>query len=378
MSSTPKLRELCQEISNDCLGCNRCLAECPFLQQIDEDIVSMVRRGPSVEEAYACSLCGLCEAVCPSSLSLRRVFNETRNQAVERNYISIQDYRYMFPDRELNVMKAYRQFYGIEYNDLNPDQASSAAFFPGCTMLTYSPQLTRALFFHLQKTYGRLSLISECCGLPLLQLGLQNRGNDYLRSVKDKLKSWQVKSLVVACPNCYYQLRPFLKDTDIQLVTIFEALKNSDILNTPLDELQKCEITIHDSCPDRFYGIFARQARQALLRKGYSLVEMEHHHDLSICCGSGGQVSHSRPDLAEGLVRCRLDEAERSGASVLAGYCLACVLNFARIPNEKGMKIQHVLDLLLELEADYSEVKTNAQKIFEGPEGEERLKRIMA
>jgi Fe-S oxidoreductase len=105
---------------------------------------------------------------------------------------------------------------------------------------------------------------------------------------------------------------------------------------------------------------------------------MEHNHDLTICCGSGGQVSHSRPDLAEKLVRCRLDEAEESGALVLTGYCLGCVLNFARIPNEKKMKIQHVLDLLFGLEADYSEVKANAKKMFAGPEGEGILKRIMA
>lgn len=384
MDSTLRLRELCREVSSDCLLCNNCVRECLFLRQTGEDIAGIARRGPSVEEAYACSLCGLCEAVCPAHLSLRRMFGETRNQAVEKDYISIADYRYMFPDRKMNMMKAYREFRGIHYDDLTAGREGSVGFFPGCTMLTYSPELTRTLFCSLKKVYGELTLLQDCCGLPLYQLGLQKRGDDYLRSIKAKLRAWQVKSIVIACPNCYYQLRPILQDTEnklqdskIEVLTIFEALKNTEVFNRCRKENQGYKVTVHDSCPDRFYGIFARQARAALLAQGCRLVEMEHHHERTVCCGSGGQVSHSRADLAEEMVKCRLEEAQQTGATVLAGYCLGCVLNFARIPNAKKMKIRHVCDLLLGLEADYCQVKAKAKKIFNGPAGEELWEKIM-
>lgn len=69
MSSSEKLNNACQEILNDCLNCGQCISECPMLQQIGEDLLSIATRQPTVEEAYACSLCGLCEAVCPALLS---------------------------------------------------------------------------------------------------------------------------------------------------------------------------------------------------------------------------------------------------------------------------------------------------------------------
>lgn len=376
MSSANKLRQACQKIIDNCIGCSHCVAECQLLQRINEDPISIARREPSVEEAYACTLCMLCETVCPASLSPKKMFAETRVKAVDSNYIDINDYRYMFPDRKINVMSLYRELNGIAYDDLGADQQAPVAFFPGCTMLTYDPELIRSLFVHLNKEYRELTLITDCCGLPLYQLGLQGRGDDYVRGVKDKLMNLKVKSLIIACPNCYYQLRPVLEGTGVNLLTIYEALNLSKLFNNTSKNNGKQRVTVHDSCPDRCDGIFASQVRGALAQKGFDLVEMQHNRKLTVCCGSGGQISHFQPDLAAELVEYRLNEAKNSGAQVLAAYCLACVLNFAKKPGQ--IKTQHVLNLLLEVEQDFAGLKTKAKMMFAGPEGEERWARIMA
>lgn len=64
------------EIIDDCTGCNLCVSECPLLQRIG-DPLSLAQRGVTVTEAYSCSLCGLCDAVCPESLRVKDIFANT-------------------------------------------------------------------------------------------------------------------------------------------------------------------------------------------------------------------------------------------------------------------------------------------------------------
>jgi fumarate reductase (CoM/CoB) subunit B len=364
-----------KDISEKCSGCGRCIADCSLLREIGEDIISLALRGPRVEEAYSCSLCGLCAEVCPENLNPSELFKEARKQAVDLGLIDTNDFNYLLPDRPYNVLAAYREAFAVTYEGLKLDTESTEAFFPGCTLLTYSPLLTKGLYCELKKLYPEITVISDCCGLPLYQLGLEQRGADYVRNLLRKLDRLQVRQLVIACPNCYYQLQPLLATKQIQALTIYQALADSS-WKPPIKPEEAEVVTIHDSCPDRHRGIFASQAREALERKGFRIVEMEHHKEQTMCCGSGGQISHTRPDLAEELIKCRLAEANACGASILAGYCLGCVLNLARIPNNTQLKIRHVLNLLTGLDEDYSQVKAQAKKLLDGPEGEKLWQKV--
>lgn len=382
------VHEACQEITQNCIGCMQCVNACEFLQGIGEDPVVIAERGPSVEEAYSCSLCGLCEAVCPVSLSMKNMFYEKRTAAVDNREIDLSDYRYLLPDRKTTPLTLYRDLNDIHYDDLLPDGETPVMFFPGCTMLTYSPELVRALSVEINIKYNKMAISTACCGLPLYQLGLPERGDAYIAKVKAEFAAHKVRTLITSCPNCYYQWREILKDTDMTLLTIFEGLTDTRVFeNNGSDsdmaivngcsDAAKC-ITVHDSCPDRTDGIFAGQARAALRSKGYILLEMEHSRNMTHCCGSGGHVSHFfRPYLAENLKTARVAEAQNTGAQVLAGYCLSCVLNFAKVSGISGLKVQHVLNLVLGLDQDFSEVKNKSQKIFDGPEGETYWNRVM-
>lgn len=358
----------CEKIKENCTACGQCTASCLLLQEIGEALPDIAGRGPTVEEAFACTLCELCTAVCPEDLSPAGMFAARRIEAVAQGDFPIYDYRYLYPDREFNVCKLYREKYDIHYHDLPIDQEGAVAFFPGCTLLTYAPAITRAAFNHLQGSWPGITLLTDCCGKPLYQMGLKERGENYTDYIKSKLKGLGVKVLITACPNCFYQLRAGLAPAGLDVRTIYGSWGGGEA-GTAL-------ITIHDSCPDRHEGIFARQVREVLGQLGYHQVEMEHHGATTFCCGSGGQVSHFRPDLAAALIRSRLEEARRTGAGILVGYCLSCVLNFAR--SSTGLKVRHALDLLLGLDEDYTEIKERAKALFTGSEGEENWRRVMA
>lgn len=365
-----------------------------MLKTFGIDPLTLGQKGPALEVAYSCSLCGLCAAVCPVSLDLRKLFSAAREDAVETKTVDINEYRYLFPDRPINILSVYRELTGVHYDDLPVNQAGSAAFFPGCTMLTYNPELIKEIFGHLQSQYKDLSLITDCCGATLEQLGLKSRGESYVSTLREKLIDLGVKSLILACPHCYNELLPVLKESGIQPVTIYDALEDNAVISQPsggkkvrghtssissnyerLGGMSPLKVTVHDSCPDRSQGIFAGQVRKALTQKGFELVEMEHNRELTICCGSGGQVSHCNPELAGELLHIRLREAQDSGAQILAGYCQTCVLNFAK--ESSPVKILHSLNLLLDFDQDFVGVRAKAKKLFAGPEGERLWEKIM-
>jgi Fe-S oxidoreductase len=168
-------------------------------------------------------------------------------------------------------------------------------------------------------------------------------------------------------------LRPALEDMGIQMKTIYHALEDISLGNNKVQHSPK--VTIHDSCSDRFEGLFAEQVRNFLTAKGFEVIEMERNRRQTFCCGSGGQVTHFDPALADKLVMMRLEEAEKTGAEVLASYCVGCALNFARIPSP--LNIKHVFNLLLDIEQDFTGVKRKAKQLFSGPQGERHWAQIM-
>lgn len=369
--SADNLNRICRQIQEDCTGCRQCMAACPFLQETGCSPGEIARRRPSVLEAYSCTLCGLCEALCPLGLSPKAMFLAARQEAVRTGQIDINEYRYLFPDRKSTVMSYYRQFHGISYHHLPCDRVGPNALFPGCVLLTYAPPLIDGLYRHLQAKLGSLSLLTDCCGLPLAQLGLADRAHRFHVALRHKLTGLQVENLYIACPNCYYLLRQVLSATSIKLFTVYEGL---DPAHLPGGGGQV--VAIHDSCPDRHAGIFARQVRHALIAKDYIIEELPHHRRHRACCGSGGQVTHFRPDLAEELLTRHRQEFARHPAPTVAAYCLGCVLNFAKTSGEK--KVQHVLNLLLGVEQDYTGIKAKAAALFAGPAGEAAWQEIMS
>jgi Fe-S oxidoreductase len=282
--------------------------------------------------------------------------------AVEKGEVDPEEYSSLFPDRKGSVMQLYRSYYGIGYSDLEAEKGATSCFFPGCTLMTYSPVLTREVFMKLKNECGCQGLLTDCCGILLSQFGLEQSAAEASRNLVDKVESLGIKRIIVACPGCYYSLQEILGQKKVEILTIYEVL---DFQGAAGADAPLC--TVHDSCPDRFKGVFSKGVREALKKSGFSLVEMADSREETLCCGSGALVSHFRPERTEKLIELRLRAAEKSGAKVLLAYCLSCVLNYAARPSE--VKVRHVLNLLLGIDEDYTDVKTKVVKVFEEANG---------
>ena len=105
-------------------------------------------------------------------------------------------------------------------------------------------------------------------------------------------------------------------------------------------------ITYHDSCAGlRELGV--RDQPRHLLKSlcGVDVTEMQQS---DVCCGFGGTFCAKMPEISAKMVDDKLRNASASGASILTGGDLGCLLNIAGRAQREGIDIEvrHVAELL--------------------------------
>ncbi len=108
-------------------------------------------------------------------------------------------------------------------------------------------------------------------------------------------------------------------------------------------------ITYHDPCHlGRGLGSF-NGTRDLLKGLGSKWVEMEHHHQESLCCGAGGGIRGFYPKFSREIARKRVKEAEEVKADILLTDCLSCKHNLKQgVPFEGKMWVMTTPEYLLE------------------------------
>lgn len=139
---------------------------------------------------------------------------------------------------------------------------------------------------------------------------------------------WQPRAEALAAKA--YELTTFLSEVgDISIQTRFEAIA-----------------TYHDSCAGlRELGV-KRQPRSLLAGvEGLRLEEME---ESEVCCGFGGTFCVKYPKISERMVSDKTSDIRGTGADVVLGGDLGCLLNIAgRLKREDGgARVYHVAEVL--------------------------------
>lgn len=104
-------------------------------------------------------------------------------------------------------------------------------------------------------------------------------------------------------------------------------------------------VTYHDSCAGlRELGI-RQQPRQLLAGAGVDVAEMQ---ATEVCCGFGGTFCAKMPDISEKMVDDKLKNARATGAEVLLGGDLGCLMNIAGRASRVGdtIEVRHVTEVL--------------------------------
>ena len=201
-------------------------------------------------------------------------------------------------------------------------------------------------------------LAQTCCGQPAWNNGHPSAARRIARQVIDTFEPYEY--VVVPSGSCAGMLRVeyprLLEDDDDYGARAADLAARTWELTTFLSDVLGiestgasfgAEVTFHDACAGlRELGIRAQPRRLLQSLKGLALKEMT---DAENCCGFGGTFCVKFPEVSEVMVTDKVRAVGETGASVLTGCDLGCLLNIAGRLSREGKKVRvlHVAEVLL-------------------------------
>jgi len=318
------------KVTETCTECGLCRKECGFLEQYGTPKAIAERYDPETKEGqvmpFECSLCRLCNAVCPFGVNPSGMFLEMRREAVDRSAGSFAEHAGLLA-YERQGMSPRFTWYGLPKD-------CQTVFFPGCALPGTRPERTEQLYETLRRQDPNMGIVLDCCGKISHDLGREAFFQTRFDDLKGYLLAQGVREVLVACPNCHSIFEQY--GDGLQVRMIYEVLPKNALPQAAATG----EVILHDPCGTRFHEAAQADVRRLIRGTGISLKDMKHTGRKTLCCGSGGSVNALSPELADRWTE--LNSREALGHQI-ATYCCGCANRL-----NSSVPTLHALDLLFE------------------------------
>jgi Fe-S oxidoreductase len=95
-------------------------------------------------------------------------------------------------------------------------------------------------------------------------------------------------------------------------------------------------------------GVYDAPRRVLDTIRGLERTEMHRIREYSFCCGGGGGVPDSHPEVARTAAASRIEEALNVGAEAIVTACHYCAQNLERWDSGASMPVLDLIDLVYE------------------------------
>lgn len=199
-----------------------------------------------------------------------------------------------------------------------------------------------------------------CCGQPAYNSGDDESARRIARQVIEAFEG--LDFIVAPSGSCAGMLRehyPALLADDSQWAeraNLFAA-RCFELTSFLVDQMGMSEVaarftgtvTYHDACSG-LRELNVKQQPRSLLHsvEGLSLVEMD---DTDVCCGFGGTFCVKYPEISERMVSDKVSLVKQTGADVLLGGDMGCLLNISGRMSRLGLPVKayHVAEVLADM-----------------------------
>jgi L-lactate dehydrogenase complex protein LldE len=232
--------------------------------------------------------------------------------------------------------------------------------FPTCLVEAWRPSVATAAVQLLEQAGCRVEVAEEliCCGQPAYNSGDRDTARQIARKVIVACEG--VDYVVLPSGSCagmlHHHLPTLLADDPDWLVRAQSLAARTheltsflaDVLHyvpPPLTESRT--VTYHDSCSGlRELGV-RTQPRTLLAAVGATVIEETALADT--CCGFGGLFCVKYPGISARLVDDKCARFEATGAQMLVGGDLGCLLNLAGRLDRRGstLDVRHTAEVLV-------------------------------
>lgn len=327
-----------------CLQCEclECVKVCEFLSTFGAyprkyvrriynnlSIVMGQRHGNKLTNS--CSLCGLCEEVCPEDLNMGQVCRSARQIMNRQGKMPPSAHEFAIRDMDFCCSEE------CSFARHQPSMNSSAyMFFPGCRLGGASPKNVELTYKYLtERLNGGVGIMLSCCGAPADWAGKEDRFAENIASLNSHWVEMGRPILITACSSCHSILKKAMPKK--KLLSLWEIMDSCG-LPPVRDNLSGLTVCVHDPCASRNEPQTQRAVRNILLKLGVRIEELPLHGRFTECCGYGGLMCFANKDLSSRVIKNRIEISDNA----YLAYCAVCKDHFL----SQGKKTYHLLDMV--------------------------------
>jgi Fe-S oxidoreductase len=343
---------------------------------------------------YQCQMCGACDVackICRYDMEPLATLHELRARLVEEGqllpmHMFIIDNLKKEDTMIAGKVKADRGKWveGLNIKDLTKEKAE-VAFHAGCR-LSFDEELSKVakaavtLFKNVGVDIGIMGKEENCCGGRAYEIGYKGEFSKYATNNIEAWTNAGVKTVVTSCSDGYWAFKRLYPEMGCKIevlhtVELIERLIKGGRLKftkaipklvtyhdpchlgrqgepyVPWKGVEKRiygQMLVHEPKKPRYngaYGIYDSPRTIINNIPGLELVEMERIRENAWCCGAGGGVIDTYPDLCSWTVTERIEEARATGAEAIVTACPWCERNFIDAIEKSDMKMK-VYDIM--------------------------------
>jgi Fe-S oxidoreductase len=323
--------------------CSRCLHVCTYLtafkgypRRYAREIYNNAAIVKGEKKANllinSCSLCRLCETVCPNNFSMADLCLGARQEMVLAGRMPVSAHEFAL--QEMAHATGDTCFFA---RHAPGSDGSDQIFFPGCQLLGSAPdQVIQVYQFLLTNLPGSTGFATGCCGAPARWAGRPALETETLARFTSFWEDAGRPAIITACSACTWMLSRHLPGTDI--VSLYKKLLDlADCLPAVTRETVPGPVSIIDPCTAREDRAVQETVRSLARSAGVTIEELPAAGALTECCGFGGLVFNAHPKLSQKINQQRAGQSDQD----FLAYCAMCRDRLARV----GKKTAHILDL---------------------------------
>ncbi|MFH1982355.1 MAG: pyridine nucleotide-disulfide oxidoreductase/dicluster-binding protein [Pseudomonadota bacterium] len=325
-----------------CLQCEclECVKACDYLKQfraypkkyareVYNNLSIVMGEHKANRLINSCSLCGLCEQICPNDFAMQDLCLSARQILVDTGKMPPSAHEFALLDMAFSQSPRFSMArHQPGYN------ASAHVFFPGCQLCASAPGQVDAVYAHLRGALaGGVGLMLGCCAAPAHWAGRRELFDAAAAKITESWDAMGRPGMILACSTCLRMFKDHLPT--IPTRALWSVLETHPAAAAAARVARP--LAIHDPCTTRAEAELQACIRRLLAGAGCETEELVLGREKTECCGFGGLMQNANPQLAREVIRHR---AQRSDSDYIT-YCAMCRDTLAAA----GKRVIHLLDL---------------------------------
>lgn len=297
---------------------------------------------------WACTGCRQCTEYCAHGVEPGPTLIAGRAEAVKRGagHPALERYPERFRAREARLARRAKDTLPRE----RFAEQAEVALWPGCDAVDKGDADVRAALALVDRLGdGRLRLVDAdriCGGYPLYAAGHLDDFRWHAERVAHELARY--REVVMGCSACVTAVRTLYPAEGVrvraQVLHVTEYL--AGLAERVPPSAERPEVWYHDPCYNaRGNGILEQPRR--LLARVATVREFAWSGKDTECCGGGGVLPKTMPDVADAMARRRLGEVAAAGGGTVVTSCGTCKVMLARNA-PAGVVVRDLVELVEE------------------------------